>query len=81
LVDSRRGNGGERQDEGMRDRTFVIAFFGIIVAIGLFTSGSALGAAIGLITLILVGIVLALEPRTKETKETDESESEETRSE
>ncbi|HYU55825.1 MAG TPA: hypothetical protein VEL71_06365 [Candidatus Dormibacteraeota bacterium] len=47
----------------MRDRTIVIAFFGIFVAVGLFVSGTILGLVLGLVALLLVGIFVSLEPR------------------
>ena len=47
----------------MRDRAIVVAFFGLIVAGILFTSGTGFGAGLGLIVLFIVLIFVALQPR------------------
>jgi len=56
----------------MRDRTIVVAFFGLIVAIGLFSTATGLGAALGLMVLFIVGIILALEPRDGRNSQREE---------
>jgi len=53
----------------MRDRTIVVAFFGLLVAVGLFLTATAIGAALAVMVLFLVGIFLALQPREERESE------------
>ena len=52
----------------MRDRTIVIAFFGLVVAGILFTSGTGFGAGLGLMMLFIILIFVALSPRESKSE-------------
>ena len=50
----------------MRDRTIVIAFFGFIVLAGVLLSGSIFAVIAVVAALLVIGILVALKPRSED---------------
>ena len=59
----------------MRDRTIVVVFFGLIMALGLLFTATGIGAGLGLMVLFIVGIILALEPRAEQKSNSPQEQS------
>jgi len=50
----------------MRDRTIVIGFFAFIVLTGVLLSGNVFGVIAVVVALLVVGIIVALQPRNED---------------